>query len=59
MEEDYFQKSLTYLLHHWYLSTYNNFLYNPINEQIPKSAQTPLFTPREHFEQKSLVKHNF
>ena len=30
-----------------------------INEQIPKSAQTPLFTLREHFEQKSLVKHNF
>ena len=30
-----------------------------INEQIPKSAQMPLFTSREHFEQKSLVKHNF
>ena len=30
-----------------------------INEQIPKSAQTPLFTLREHFEQKTLVKHNF
>ena len=29
-----------------------------INEQIPKSAQMPLFTPREYFEQKSLVKHN-
>lgn len=35
------------------------FLYITINEQIPKSAQTPLFTLREHFEQKSLVKHNF
>ena len=34
-------------------------LYATINEQIPKSAQTPLFTLREHFEQKSLVKHNF
>ncbi len=30
-----------------------------INEQIPKSAQMPPFTPREYFEQKSLVKHNF
>ena len=30
-----------------------------INEQILKSAQMPLFTSREHFEQKSLVKHNF
>ena len=30
-----------------------------INEQIPKSAQMPLFTSRKHFEQKSLVKHNF
>ena len=30
-----------------------------INEQIPKSAQMPLFTLREHFEQKSLEKHNF
>ena len=30
-----------------------------INEQIPKSAQMPLFTSRKQFEQKSLVKHNF
>ena len=30
-----------------------------INEQILKSAQMPLFTSKEHFEQKSLVKHNF
>ena len=30
-----------------------------INEQIPKSAQMPLFTSRKHFEQRSLAKHNF
>ena len=34
------------------------FFYLPVNEQIPESAQMPLFTQREHFEQKSLVKHN-
>jgi len=34
------------------------FFYLSVNEQIPESAQMPLFTQREHFEQKSLVKHN-